>query len=296
MSNHECIEVVNLSAKYVAFRVTNFEPKVAEEFDIKFNVIKEEIKDYIDLNFQVRDHNGVWQTTLLTTTQKTLVNVASLNKHFEPGETLYANVISTIGVEYVDAPDKDENVFEKIPISLLLLTLLNGKAKRTIYQNHIPSFVILRFAERIEIKTGDNTVTLVSIDLNISDHNLTMYKLPDDCVEYITIDTILSDEFIRNEITNWKLLVTAERIYRNREPETNVIEITDIRFVYKKVVASRSLDKHRDNLIVAFHRFSYEGDSDVFNCSELDSDFINVLIDFIGSFKSNQVKRKSKII
>lgn len=296
MSNHECIEVVNLPAKYVAFRVTNFEPKVAEEFDIKFNVVKEEIKDYTDLNFQVRDHNGVWQTTLLTTTQKTLVNVASLNKHFEPGETLYANVISTIGVEYVDAPGKDENVFEKIPISLLLLTLLNGKAKRTIYQNHIPSFVILRFAERIEIKTADNTVTLVSIDLSISDHNLTMYKLPDDCVEYITIDTILSDEFIRNEITNWKLLVTAERIYRNREPETNVIEITDIRFVYKKVVASRSLDKHRDNLIVAFHRFSYEGDSDVFNCSELDSDFINVLIDFIGSFKSNQVKRKSKII
>lgn len=296
MSNHECIEVVNLPAKYVAFRVTNFEPKVAEEFDIKFNVIKEEIKDYIDLNFQVLDHNGVWKTTTLTTTQKTLVNVASLNKHFEPGETLYANVISTIGVEYVDTPNKDENIFEKIPISLLLLTLLNGKAKRTIYQNHIPSFVILRFAERIEIKTADNMVTLVSIDLNISDHNLTMYKLPDDCVEYITIGTILSDEFIRNEITNWSLLVTAERIYRNREPETNVIEITDIRFAYKKVVASRSLDKHRNNLIVAFYRFSYEGDSDVFNCSELDSDFIDVLIDFIGSFKSNQVKRKPKII
>lgn len=290
MGNYECIEVVSLQAKYVAFRVTNFEPEVTEEFDIKFNVIKGEIKNYTDLNFQVLDHNGVWITTLLTTTQKALVEVALLNENFEQGETLYASIVSTMPVEFVETPNGFKNVFKKIPISLLLLTLLDGKPKRTIYHNHLATFVIHRFANRIEVKevkTVDNTVALVSVDFNTSDHNLTMYKLPDDCVEYMILDAILRDETIRNEITNWKLLVNAERIYRDRKPETNVIEITDILFLHKKVVASRSLDEHQDNFIIAFHRFSYEGDTDIFNCSELDSDFVTILIDFLSTFRRN---------
>lgn len=296
MGNHECIEVVDLQAKYVAFRVTNFEPEVTEEFDIKFNVVKSEFKDYVDLNFQVLDHNGVWKTTLLTTTQKALVEVASLNENFEQGETLYASIISTIPVEFLETPDKEDGVFETIPISLLLLALLGGSPKRTIYHNHVPAFVILRFADRVQINSADNSVTLLSLDLNYTDHNLTMRQLPDDCIEYITMDTILSDELIRNGITNWSLLVNAERVYRTGKPETNLIEITDLKFTHKKIVASRELDRHRDNFIIAFRRFSYEGDTDIFNCSELDSDFIIILIGFVSTFRRDQVKRKSKLI
>lgn len=288
MSNHESIEVVDLQSKYVAFRVTNYKPEVAEEFDIKFNVIKDEIKDTADLNFRVLDHNNVWQSSLslLASTETKLVNVASLNENFMEGETLYARIASKMYVEFLETPDKEDSIFETIPLNLLLLALLNGSAKRTIYHDHIPTFVILRFADRIQINTVDSAVTLLSLDLNHTDHNLTMRGLPDDCVEYLTMDMILSDEIVRREITNWSLLVNAERFHRTGKPETNLIEITNLRFTYNKIVASRELNRHCDNFIIAFRRFSYEGDTDVFNCNELDSEFIHILIDYTNMFKT----------